>query len=74
MIELIPSRDNNIRGAVIKIGKTGRCVNRPINKLYPIERSEVTSIQVDSEETNQRPKRMAAIIGEIKRKYQGGEC
>ena len=35
--ELIPSRDNQIRGAKILIGKSKVIIERPINKLYPIE-------------------------------------
>ena len=35
--ELVPSRDNQIRGARILIGKSKVIIERPINKLYPIE-------------------------------------
>ena len=37
IIEVIPGRDGIIRGARIKIGKTGAIIGRPINKLYPLE-------------------------------------
>ena len=33
--ELIPGTDGKVRGATVKIGKTGSYIQRPINKLYP---------------------------------------
>ena len=35
--ELIKGKDNNVRGAVIFLGKTKRNIERPINKLHPAE-------------------------------------
>jgi hypothetical protein len=35
--EIIPSRDGQVRGAKVFIGKTRQIIERPINKLYPIE-------------------------------------
>ena len=35
--ELIISKDNFVRVAKIYIGKTRRVIERPINKLYPVE-------------------------------------
>ena len=37
IIEILPSRDGQIRGAKVLIGKTKTTIERPINKLYPIE-------------------------------------
>ena len=37
VVEVIPGRDGVIRGARIKIAKTGAIVGRPLNKLYPFE-------------------------------------
>ena len=37
--ETIVSRDGQIRGAKVYIGKTKTVIERPINKLYPIERT-----------------------------------
>ena len=36
IIELIKSKDSNIRSADVTIAKTGRVIRRPINKLYPL--------------------------------------
>lgn len=39
--KLLPSSDGQIRGAAVKIGKTGSLIQRPINKLYPfVQRNE----------------------------------
>ena len=38
---LIPGRDNRIRGAEVKVGKTGALIRRPVNRLYPL----LTNIQ-----------------------------
>ena len=35
--ELISSKDNLARAAKIYIGKTKRVIERPVNKLYPVE-------------------------------------
>ena len=37
VIEIIPSKDDQIRGAKILIGKSRHIIERPVNKLFPIE-------------------------------------
>ena len=37
IVELITSKDNKIRGAKVKLGKTKNVIGRPINRLYPVE-------------------------------------
>ena len=39
IVDLVPSKDNNVRGAKILVGKTKTIIERPINKLYPVELS-----------------------------------
>ena len=78
VVDIIPSRDCNIRAAKIKVRKTGAVINRPINKLYPLEcsityDSEDNVNKVNQEDTPRR-KREAAITGELQRKFVGGEC
>ena len=34
---VLPSRDSEIRGAIVKIAKTNAIFKRPINKLFTIE-------------------------------------
>ena len=33
-----PSRDHEIRGAILRIVKTNAILRRPVNKLFPTER------------------------------------
>ena len=37
IISLVPSKDGDIRAAKVLVGKTRRIIERPVNKLYPIE-------------------------------------
>ena len=37
IIEPLPSKDCKVRGCKVLVGKTGQIVDRPVNKLYPIE-------------------------------------
>ena len=70
--KLITGDDGNSRGAEVKCGKTGVTIRRPVNKLYPL----VTNNSTEEKQNRPReiadtvqPKRKAAIIGEIRRKY-----
>ena len=72
ILELITSNDGEIRQANVIVGKTKRVINRPINRLYPLEKhldkvNEQKELTV--ERVNIKPKRNAAIIGEIKRRF-----
>ena len=49
----------------MRVSKTNKIVTRPVNKFYLVERF---SCEVISVNTN-KPRRQAAIIGELKRKY-----
>ena len=93
---LIKGDDGQIRGAKVKVAKTKRVIQRPVNKLYPVEctKNNVNilekdninfkkdnietenkndrTVNMDSDHKatlNIRPKRNAAIVGELKRKY-----
>ena len=57
---VLPSRDSDIKGAIMRIKKTNAVLKRPLNKLFPIEYTY--------HETNQTDK--AAVIDELKRKYE----
>ena len=79
-------RDGRIRGAEVKVGKSGVSIKRPINKLYPLVTNfdnHHTRIGCPNEMdagTNprssdaistigiSRPRRNAAVVGEIRRK------
>ena len=34
---VLPSRDSEIKGAIVRIKKTNAILKRPVNKLFPIE-------------------------------------
>ena len=58
--KLIRGSDGIVRGATVKLAKSGNMINRPINKLYPLLPSTndiVNSKDVRTEITDTRPKR-----------------
>ena len=75
---LINGRDGAARGAVVTVSKTRREISRPVNKLYPIESIENKKKEMnDASETivtQNRPRREAAVIGDIKRCFVAEEC
>ena len=61
--EVLPRRNCEIKGAIVRIAKTNAILKRPINKLFPIENT--------CHDTNQTDKaREAATVDELKRKYE----
>ena len=73
ILELITSNDGEIRQANVIVGKTKRVINRPINRLYSLEKhldkvNEQKELTVERA-VNVKHKRSAAIIGEIKRRF-----
>ena len=98
IVEILPSRDDQVRGAKVLIGKSKHVIERPINKLFPIEfageRNKISGIYSKSTDENAekgksniidiindekastsnneksgRSKRKAAIMADIKRKF-----
>ena len=53
VVDIIPSRDCNICAAKIKVGKTGEIINRPINKLYPLQCSITYNTEDNVNKVNQ---------------------
>ena len=37
IVELIPSQDGQVRGIRVLLGKSRNTVDRPVNRLYPLE-------------------------------------
>ena len=66
---VLPSRDSEIRSAIVRIAKTNEILKRPVNKLFTIE-----NIYHDTNQTDKARKRKlsgeTAIIGGRKRKYE----
>ena len=70
--ELLQEKEGQIRGAKVRVPKTNSILKRPVNKLYLVERMKDTVIEVDNEViniTDGRLRRGAAILGEVKRKF-----
>ena len=47
IIEILPGRDGHIRGAKVFVGRTKTILERPINKLYPIEFAKESNLSQD---------------------------
>ena len=67
--DIITGKDGAIRGAKYFVGKTKKTVERPINKLYPVEYFNEFNIPIEDENVRQQPRREAAILSDIKRKF-----
>ena len=44
---VLPSRDSEIRGAIVRITKTNTILKRPVNKLFAIENTYHDTNQTD---------------------------
>ena len=66
VVELINGHDGKTRGVKIMLGKTKTVISWPVNKVYPLEENE--EIRRKDEQRN-RPRRQAAIIADLKRKF-----
>ena len=75
IVEIYKSNDGRERGAKVKVGKTNQLIDRPLNKLFPLELNSNDdndindSNNVDNSDDNDnnekvsRPKQAAAIVG-----------
>ena len=65
---VLPSRDSEIKGVIVRITKVNAVLKRPVNKLFPIENT------YDNNETDKTRKQKLtceeAAIGELKRKCE----
>ena len=84
VVELIKGKDDNVQGAIVWVPKSNSLITRPICKLYYIKSLREGSdeiVTVNDNTIQERPKREAAILGNIKRKFTnwrtilvGGVC
>ena len=69
--ELIPNNGGKIRGAKVFKGKTRNIIDRPVNRLYPVETNFQFALKGDEQESDQkdeansRPKRNAAELAKL---------
>ena len=72
VVELIKGKDDNVRGAIVRVPKSNSLITRPICELYHIESLRECSdeiITINDNTIKERPKRDAAILGSVKRKF-----
>ena len=69
LTEVLPCRNSEITGAIVNIAKTNTILKRPIVKLFPIEKIYQDTKKADTARV-QKLRREAAVIGELKRKYE----
>ena len=67
--DVITGKDGTTRCAKFFVEKTKKTVERPINKLYPVEYFNEFTIPIEDENIRQRPRREAAILADIQRKF-----
>ena len=66
---VLPSRYSEIRGAIVRIAKTNIILRRPVKKLFTAENTYHPTNQTDKVR-EQKLRREAAIIDELKRKHE----
>ena len=79
-VDLIPSQDGQIREARVLLGKSRNTVDRPVNRLHPLETnfkfvlkdSLQNKVQEVMKEGTCRPKREAAELAKVRMRYAPG--
>ena len=66
VLKVFTSKDNKVRAAEVKVGKTEHIIRRPANKLYPLNLNPHEKPKPYG--GNLKPKRNATVIGEFKRR------
>ena len=66
---IVTSRDPEIRGAIVRMAKTKTILKRPVNKLFTVKNTYHDTNQTD-EAREQKLRREAAVIDEVKMKYE----
>ena len=66
---VLPSRDSEIRRAIVRMTKTNTILKRPVNKLFTVKNTQHDTNQTDKAR-EQKLRREATVIGELKIKYE----
>ena len=66
---VLPSRDSEIAGAIVRIAKANAILKRPVNKLFTTENT-YHDTQKTYKAREQKLRRDVAVIGELERKYE----
>ena len=62
---VLPSRDSEIRGGIVRIAKTNTILKRPVNKLFTVKNIYHDTNQKD-QAREQKLRREAVVTGELK--------
>ena len=65
LTEVLPSKDSDIRGAIVRIAKTNTILKRPVNKLLSIENTYQDTNHAGTAR-EQKLMQKAAVVGELK--------
>ena len=68
LTEVLPSRDSEISAVIVRIARTNAIFNSPVNNLFPIENTYQEANQTPTAR-EQKLRREAVVISELKRKY-----
>ena len=66
---VLPSRDSEIKGAIVRIAKTNTILKRLVNKLPIAENTYHDTNQADRTR-EQKLRQEATVTGELERKYE----
>ena len=66
---VLPSRDSEIKGAILRIKKTNAILKRPVNKVFPIEYTYHETNRTDKGR-KEKLRWEATVTGELKIKYE----
>ena len=66
VLKVFTSRDNKVRAAEVKVGKTEHIIRGTVDKLYPLNLNPHGEPKPYG--GNLKPKRSAAVIGEFQRR------
>ena len=69
VVELINGQDGKTRGVKIIMSKTKTVINRPVNKVYPLELVKENNEICKENEQRDRPRRQAAVIADLNKKF-----
>ena len=67
--EVLPSRDSEIRGAIVRIANTNTILKLPVHKLLTVGNTYHGTNQTNKAR-GQKFRREAAVVSEQKRKYE----
>ena len=66
---VLPSQDSKINGAIVKMAKTNTILKRAVNEIFTVKNTYHDTDQTDKAR-EQKLRREAAVIGDLKIKYE----